>query len=111
MSKTLTLPDDLYESLEEISHDQGLNPEDYALEILRSEISSLNATASIKAPDDLYDIIRDLRLGKPVCSKQKARQLDTEINSALESQSPYFPTVEAAMSWSRGYSWVKDDSD
>ena len=111
MPKTLTLPDDLYAGLEEMSQDHGMRPEDYALEILRSEISSLNVTSSAEAPGDLYALVRGLRLGKSVLSKQKAQQIDVQINATLENQHPHFPTVEAAMSWSRGYSWVKDASD
>ena len=60
---------------------------------------------------NLYNIVRDLRLGKHKLSKEKARRLDVELRKALENQPSPFPTVEDAMSWSRGYLWRKDDSN
>ena len=43
MPKTLTLPEDLYKTLEEKSKERHMKPEDYALELLKSE-----ATIEIK---------------------------------------------------------------
>lgn len=111
MPKTLTLPDDLYETLEEKSKERGMKPEDYALELLKNEITMEVKKNASGLSANLYNLVKDLRLGRHKLSKQEAHQLDIELREVLENQPPPFPTVEDAMSWSRGYPWRRDDSD
>lgn len=111
MPKTLTLPDDLYETLKEKSKERGAKPEDYALELLKNEITMEIKKRTSGVSVNLYNLAKDLRLGRHRLSNQEADQLDIELREALENQPPHFPTVEDSMSWSRGYPWRKDDSD
>lgn len=111
MPKTLTLPDDLYETLKQKSKTRGMKPEKYALELLKNEIAMEIKKSAPGLSVNLYNLVRDLRLGRHKLSKQEAHQLDIKLREALENQPPHFPTVEDAMSWSRGYSWRRDDSD
>lgn len=111
MPKTLTLPDDLYETLKQKSKARGMMPEEYALELLKNETAMKSGRNTFGLSAHLYNLVRELRLGKHKLSKQAAHQLDIELRKALEKQPSHFPTVEDAMSWSRGYPWRKDDSN
>ncbi len=111
MPKTLTLPDDLYKALKQKSKNKGMMPEEYALELLKNETAIKSGKNVFGLSAHLYNMVRDLRLGKHKLSKEEARRLDIELRKASESQPSSFPTVEDAMSWSRGYPWRKDDSN
>ncbi len=111
MPKTLILPDDLYKTLKQKSKKKGMMPEEYVLELLKNETARNSVKNVPNSSTHLYNLVRDLRLGKHKLSEEEAHKLDVELRKTSANQSSPFSTVEDAMSWSRGYPWRKDDSN
>ena len=103
MSRTLTLPDELYERLRRIADQQGLAVEQLLEQWAGMPTSNTNMPASYADDDLLVACTRALLDGTepPVTVDWPA------LDAALQSSEPLYPTIEGAMSDLRSRPWTK----
>jgi hypothetical protein len=106
MTQTLSLPDELFDRLRRAAEQQGLSVE----QLLAQWVSARTPTQeSVPAQEDDDDLL-------VACTRALLEGTEPpivvnwgEVELALQSSEPHYPTVEEAMSASRRRPWTKDE--
>jgi plasmid stability protein len=109
MGAILNLPNELYEKIRKKASREGFNVEEYAIDILKRQV--MGKKKNSKGLSQLNKVVQTMRLKNVQLPRNEAEKLDRELRNVIKHSKLHFPSLEQAMSWSRGYPWGGDDSD